>query len=414
MLARVDFRIGVAYVIDAWGNMTAINSYQGKAHENLSCGPANTQNQLNTCYSYDSAGNLVANGSATYTYDGENRLVGTAGWTYVYDGDGNRVRKFGGSNGTLYWPDTNAKALGETDQSGNPRSDYVFFNGTRIARFDVKTLAVHYYFSNHLGTHTVVTNATGSCEQDIEYYPYGGQRMQYCSTPVAQNYKFTGKERDTESSLDDFGARHYSSTMGRFMTPDWSREPDPVPYADYENPQTHNLYQYVENNPLNARDPDGHRLECHTKISPPDSQGNIKVSLDCHEEPDPSVLQQYELWRRGFVDRWNKRIDAHRPPPQKQDENLQFLQNINNLMLGLVPYKAPIARTLDGKVHDVPDHVPDDWTHEDLELAKGELEGSIKARNAEANKLGEDGPHRDQIRKEEHLLRQVNKKPSGS
>jgi hypothetical protein len=34
--------------------------------------------------------------------------------------------------------------------------------------------------------------------------------------------------------------------------------PDPIPYADYENPQTLNLYQYVENNPLNAWDPDGH------------------------------------------------------------------------------------------------------------------------------------------------------------
>jgi RHS repeat-associated protein len=33
-------------------------------------------------------------------------------------------------------------------------------------------------------------------------------------------YKFTGKERDTESNLDEFGARYYASTMGRFMTPD--------------------------------------------------------------------------------------------------------------------------------------------------------------------------------------------------
>ncbi|MBN9617470.1 MAG: hypothetical protein BGO25_08230 [Acidobacteriales bacterium 59-55] len=33
-------------------------------------------------------------------------------------------------------------------------------------------------------------------------------------------YKFTGKERDTESGLDYFGARYYSSSMGRFMSPD--------------------------------------------------------------------------------------------------------------------------------------------------------------------------------------------------
>src|SRR5207302_4223608 len=33
-------------------------------------------------------------------------------------------------------------------------------------------------------------------------------------------YKFTGKERDAESGLDNFGKRYDSSSMGRFMTPD--------------------------------------------------------------------------------------------------------------------------------------------------------------------------------------------------
>jgi hypothetical protein len=28
--------------------------------------------------------------------------------------------------------------------------------------------------------------------------------------------KFTGKERDSESTLDNFGARYYSSSLGRF------------------------------------------------------------------------------------------------------------------------------------------------------------------------------------------------------
>ena len=44
--------------------------------------------------------------------------------------------------------------------------------------------------------------------------------------------KFTGKERDTESNLDEFGARYYASTMGRFMTPDWAAKPISVPYAN--------------------------------------------------------------------------------------------------------------------------------------------------------------------------------------
>ena len=68
----------------------------------------------------------------------------------------------------------------------------------------------------------------------------------------------TGKERDTESGNDYFGARYYASSMGRFMSPDWSAKVEPVPYAKLDNPQSLNLYAYVGNNPLTRTDPDGH------------------------------------------------------------------------------------------------------------------------------------------------------------
>src|SRR6185312_15789920 len=68
----------------------------------------------------------------------------------------------------------------------------------------------------------------------------------------------TGKERDSESGLDDFGARYYASAMARFMTPDWTAGPNPVPYASFGDPQTLNLYGYVRNNPLSKADLDGH------------------------------------------------------------------------------------------------------------------------------------------------------------
>ena len=106
----------------------------------------------------------------------------------------------------------------------------------------------------------MVENATATvCEQDIDYYPYGGVQKDYCSgTSVPQNYKFTGKERDAESGLDNFGARYDSSSLGRFMTPDWAAKPTTVPYASFGDPQTLNLYTYVENAPLNRIDADGH------------------------------------------------------------------------------------------------------------------------------------------------------------
>jgi RHS repeat-associated protein len=70
--------------------------------------------------------------------------------------------------------------------------------------------------------------------------------------------RFTGKERDAESGNDYFGARYYASTMGRFLSPDWSAKVEPVPYAKLDNPQSLNLYTYMLDNPLSGVDPDGH------------------------------------------------------------------------------------------------------------------------------------------------------------
>jgi RHS repeat-associated protein len=71
-------------------------------------------------------------------------------------------------------------------------------------------------------------------------------------------YKFTGKERDSESNLDNFGARYFTSTMGRFMTPDWAARPTAIPYAVFGDPQSLNLYGYVRNDPVSRADADGH------------------------------------------------------------------------------------------------------------------------------------------------------------
>ncbi len=258
---------GETFTIDAWGNLTNETGIAGKTyHESLNTTGV-TNNRL-TSFGYDAAGNMISNGSTSYVYDAENRLIATSGYSYIYDGDGTRVEKCtegttpgtcaSGATGTLYWRGNFASdALSETDLAGNVQNTYVFFNGQRVARLD-SAGAVHYYFSDHLGSHGVVENATASaCEQDIDYYPYGGVEEDYCAN-LAQHYKFNGKERDTESGLDNFGARYDTSNLGRFMTADWAAKPTDVPYANFGNPQSLNLYSYVENNPTTVGDPDGH------------------------------------------------------------------------------------------------------------------------------------------------------------
>ena len=89
----------------------------------------------------------------------------------------------------------------------------------------------------------------------------------------------TGKERDAESGNDYFGARYYASSMGRFLSPDWSAKAEPVPYAKLDNPQSLNLYTYALNNPLRNIDKDGH---C-------DSSANATANTKCQDVKDLHV-----------------------------------------------------------------------------------------------------------------------------
>lgn len=85
-----------------------------------------------------------------------------------------------------------------------------------------------------------------------------GPRCDYDALP----HLLPGKERDSETGLDYFGARYFSAAQGRYSSPDWSETPEPVPYADFSDPQTLNLYAYARNNPLTLNDPDGHCPWC--------------------------------------------------------------------------------------------------------------------------------------------------------
>jgi RHS repeat-associated protein len=263
---------GEAYTIDAWGNLTNIagaSGFGGSCHtETLNAAPATTANRL-TGYCYDAAGNLVLNSpcpsgtfTPTYYYDAENRLYNPqALYTYFYDADGVRIRKAASApQGTMYWPGPSGQYLMETNGSGTISEEYIYFSGDRIARIDRPSGTVHYYFSDELQSASLITDPSGNVQERYYYYPYGGIRT---STGSDNNhYLFTGKERDVESGLDMFGARYYGSSLGRFMTPDWANKPINVPYANFGNPQSLNLYSYVKNNPTTTRDPDGHCPWC--------------------------------------------------------------------------------------------------------------------------------------------------------
>jgi RHS repeat-associated protein len=262
---------GNSYAYDAWGNLLQKTITKcGAEHFSVTADAHNWLHSTAPDYQYDAAGNMTydATASLNYTFDQENRLTGAAGYTYTYDGDGNRVRKSNGSlaaNGTLYWYMTPG-VVAETDLAGTLKSEYVFFDGERVARRDgaTGTGGVFYYFSDQLKTASVITDSAGVIKAESDYYPWGGE-LQFINND-SNDYKFTGKKRDTETGLDYFGARYYSNALGRWVSADWSPTPVPVPYADLHNPQSLNLYGFVGGNPATKIDPDGHSPKWWQKL----------------------------------------------------------------------------------------------------------------------------------------------------
>lgn len=113
---------------------------------------------------------------------------------------------------------------------------------------------IEYYHLDALGSVRAVTDQSGTVIERHDFLPFGDE----VNPPVGpQPRQFTGKERDSETGLDYFGARYFSGKTGRFTSV------DPV-YTWRENltdPQRWNRYAYVRNNPLRYTDPDGRCID---------------------------------------------------------------------------------------------------------------------------------------------------------
>jgi RHS repeat-associated protein len=227
-------------------------------------------------YDYDDAGNLKTAPGYSYSYDSENRMVSADSgqqWglsSYSYDGDGHRIKKVAGADITTVFVYNVAGQMVAEYSNSSPSGD----GGTS------------YLTTDNLGTPRIITgtninNAYGGVKARHDYLPFGEEisslngrtpELRYSGDNVRQ--KFTQKERDLETGLDYFQARYYSSSQGRFTSPDeFTGGPDelyyfaedasnnPTFYADLTNPQSLNKYQYTYNNPLRYVDLDGHEVE---------------------------------------------------------------------------------------------------------------------------------------------------------
>jgi RHS repeat-associated protein len=243
------------------------------------------QNSAPVGFTYDGAGNVTCDGAMSngacqgthaYLYDAEGRICaektepipGTYTMTqYIYNASGARVAKGSITNWAVGCDTTqngftltNSYVLGphneqltEMDGNGNWQHTNVYATGELVAT--IKQDAVHFHLSDLLGNRRVQSTYNGAVELSCSGLPFGDQQNCSGSGVDAAEHHFTGKERDTESGNDYFGARYYSSSMGRFMSPD-------EVFADQHpgDPQSWNLYGYGRNNPLKFVDPTGESI----------------------------------------------------------------------------------------------------------------------------------------------------------
>ncbi len=112
-----------------------------------------------------------------------------------------------------------------------------------------------------------MTDSAGNIKEDEDFYPFGGELQIHNND--SNKYKYGAHELDGETGNYDYGARYYSPAFSRFLTPDWAAKPITVPYADFGNPQSLNLYSYTKNNPTTFGDPDGHFVQNDQQKQPP-------------------------------------------------------------------------------------------------------------------------------------------------
>jgi RHS repeat-associated protein len=249
---------GLSWTYDRYGNRLNQSTTSGSCFNSNHAVLANNR-LADTGFSYDAAGNMTSDNVHTYTYDAEGRLTQVDGGstaTYIYDAEGRRVEKITSAGKIDYLYDLAGNVITEwyTGIGGYTGwgTSYVYIGGQLSAEYTNGT--TYFIHKDHLGDTRVMTTVNGSIYDSMDYLPYGEQIAGGSGT----THKFTGKERDAESGLDDFDARYYSSNLGRFVSADWSATPAPIPYADISDPQSLNLYAYVRNSPLSKTDPNGH------------------------------------------------------------------------------------------------------------------------------------------------------------
>ena len=109
---------------------------------------------------------------------------------------------------------------------------------------------VYYLLSDHLGSTSITTDASGNKVSELKYRAWG--EVRYSSGAPVTDYTFTGQYSDSYIKLMWYGSRWYDPELAR-----WT-QPDPIVPLDTQGIQAWDRYAYVNNSPVTYTDPYGH------------------------------------------------------------------------------------------------------------------------------------------------------------
>ena len=241
---------------DRYGNRTSFTQNIGGNPVSVNPSIDMNTNRFNAGqgFTFDKNGNIITdvstdNFTRTFVFNGDNKQTevkkdGVTVGRYFYDGEGKRVKKISDLETTIF----------------------VYSSGKLVAEYSTATPpatpTVNYTTSDHLGSPRVITDAIGQVTSRRDFLPFGeevtinvGARstaLKYGSSGDNIRQKFTGYQKDSETSIDFAEARMYDNRFGRFTAVD-----PLLASGKSANPQTFNRFIYVGNNPIIRKDPNG-------------------------------------------------------------------------------------------------------------------------------------------------------------
>jgi RHS repeat-associated protein len=132
-----------------------------------------------------------------------------------------------------------------------------------------------YQLDNHLGSALLELDGSAAILTYEEYYPYGSTSFQSGPNQAEvslKRYRYTGKERDTESGFYYCGARYYAPWLGRWTSCD---------PAGIGGDGT-GVYTYSRCQPITRTDPNGRQSESWVEVEPtePDATDQALFGTD--------------------------------------------------------------------------------------------------------------------------------------